>query len=273
MAPQEFEEVRRLAYSSFGLELKAGKEELVSSRLGKLVRAGRFRSFREYCDAVRSDATGQSLAAMIDALATNHTAFLREPEHFRFLRERVVPALMKRPSIEIWSAACSTGEEPWTLAFLLNDACPGKNIRILATDISGRALKAAQQATYSAERCQTLPPDWVSRFFSADGSSPPLYQVRADVRRQVKFRRLNLIEEISGIRPLPVIFCRNVMIYFDRETQTRLIRKLAHCLEPGGYLFVGHAESLTRVSHGLEYVRPAVYRKPVIKEGKWIASW
>jgi chemotaxis protein methyltransferase CheR len=273
LAPREFEEVRKLAYGSFGLELKPGKEELVSARLGNLVRKGNFRSFGDYCAWVRSDASGRSLAAMIDALATNHTAFLREPDHFQFLRERVLPELAARRTLELWSAACSTGEEVWTLACLINESFPARDVRILASDVSGKALRTAQNARYPAERCQDLPSAWLARFFAAQGRPVQAYQVRPEICRQAAFRRLNLIETISGVGPLPVIFCRNVMIYFDRATQEKVVRQLTGCLEPGGYLFVGHAESLTRVPHCLEYIRPAVYRKPVKREGKWTKSW
>jgi len=270
---RDFEEIRGLAYRSFGLELKPGKEELVTARLRRLVRNGNFRSFHEYCEWVRADSSGRSLAAMIDALATNHTSFLREPDHFQFLRERILPALAGRATVEAWSAACSTGEEVWTLACIMNECLPSSAVRILASDISGKALRTAQAATYPVERCQGLPAGWLSRFFAAEGRPTRAYQVRPEIRQQVTFRRLNLIESISGILPVPVIFCRNVMIYFDRSTQEKVIRQLAGCLEPGGYLFVGHAESLTRVSHSLEYVRPAVYRKPAGREGKWTKSW
>jgi chemotaxis protein methyltransferase CheR len=199
---------------------------------------------------------------MIDALATNHTAFLREPDHFRFLCQHVLPPLASRPSLEIWSAACSTGEEVWTLAFLLNEALPSRTIRIAATDISNKALKFAERAIYPDDRCQGLRADWLSRYFVPEGGSPHAYRVCPRIRMQASFRRINLVKPYTWQRQFTVIFCRNVMIYFDRETQEHVVGQLAACLEPGGYLFVGHAESLTRISHSLEYVQPAVYRKP-----------
>jgi chemotaxis protein methyltransferase CheR len=267
LAPAEFDEVRRLARGSFGLDLKPGKEEMVQARLRRLVEGGGFRSFREYCRHVSRD--NRALAAMIDALATNHTSFLREPEHFDFLRSQVLPGLAGRKPLEVWSAACSTGEEVWTLAMVLNDALPGNRIRIAATDISNKALRMAAAGAYSEERCQNVPGLWLSRYFEAGPARPRTYVVSPRMRGQVMFRRLNLLEPYCWPRRFPVIFCRNVMIYFDQETQDRVIRQLAGCLEPGGYLFVGHAESLARVAHGLEYVRPAVYRKPAGSEGRW----
>ena len=269
LAPQEFEQIRQLAYRTFGLDLKAGKEELVSARLRKLVRGGGFHSFQDYYRSVVQDHTGQSLLAMIDALATNHTSFLREPDHFQFLRDQVVPWLATRDDIDVWSAACSTGEEVWTLAMVLDEALPHRRARITASDISNKALGFAQRAVYPLERCRGLSAAWLSRYFTPDGRPPASYRVTSALRTQVVFRRLNLIESYSWPRPFPVIFCRNVMIYFDQPTQERVIAGLAQHLEPGGYLFVGHAESLTRVSHSLEYVRPAIYRKPEKKEARW----
>ena len=272
LAAHEFEQIRQLAYRTFGLDLRSGKEELVSARLRRLVKGGGFRSFQEYYRHVLGDDTGEALAAMIDALATNHTAFLREPDHFDYLRQKVLPGLASRDRVEVWSAACSSGEEVWTLAFLLNDALPSRSIRITATDISHKVLRFAERAVYPADRCQTLPAAWLSRYFVSQGRPATAYAVCPQVRSQAAFRRLNLVEGFSWPRPFPVIFCRNVMIYFDRQTQEQLVGRLAGCLEPGGYLFVGHAESLTRVAHSLEYMRPAVYRKPEKRESKWNRS-
>ncbi len=269
LAPAEFEEIRRLARSSFGLDLKAGKEELVSARLRRLVGAGHHRSFRDYCRHVLEDRTGQALALMIDALATNHTAFLREADHFEFLREHVLPALATRQGAEIWSAACSTGEEVWTLACVLSEGLPGRRLVIQASDVSGKVLSIAAQGVYPADRCRELPATWLKRYFVAEGKPATNYRIRGELRQMARFHRINLVEPLAWQSQFPVIFCRNVMIYFDKETQEQVVRRLAECLEPGGYLFVGHAESLSRVSHSLEYVRPAIYRKP----GKRSASW
>jgi chemotaxis protein methyltransferase CheR len=269
---RDFEQIRQLAYGTFGLDLKPGKEELVSARLRRVLRQGGFRSFQDYYRHVQADRTGVALAALIDALATNHTAFLREPEHFTFLRDNVLPSLATREILELWSAACSTGEEVWTLAMVLNEALPSRRISITATDISNKALRAAQAAEYPPDRCQGIPATWLSRYFVPGTGPVKTYQVAPRVRAQVNFRRMNLVESFSWPRPFPVVFCRNVMIYFDRQTQEQVVRRLTACLEPGGYLFVGHAESLTRITHTLEYVRPAVYRKPGTKEGRWNRS-
>ncbi|MEI9976448.1 MAG: protein-glutamate O-methyltransferase CheR [Ignavibacteriota bacterium] len=272
LGPRDFEQIRQLAYGTFGLDLKPGKEELVSARLRRLLRKGGFRSFQDYYRHVLADQTGVALAAMVDALATNHTSFMREPDHFTFLREEVLPSLASRDTIEIWCAACSTGEEVWTLAMLLNEAHPQRRISIQASDISNKALGAARAAEYPSDRCEGIPAAWLSRYFVSGSGPSKTYSVHPRIRAQASFRRLNLVENFSLGRLFPVIFCRNVMIYFDRQTQEQVVGRLAAALEPGGYLFVGHAESLTRITHSLEYVRPAVYRKPRKKEIPWSKS-
>ncbi len=263
---EEFEQIRTLAHRTFGLDLRPGKEEMVSARLGRLVVAGGHGSYGEYARAVAADRSGASLAALIDALTTNHTSFLREADHFEFFRQRIAPQLALRPVAEIWCAACSSGEEVWTLACVWNEINPGRKLRIFASDISNKALARAQAGEYSKEACAAAPAAWLSRYFertrTAARNAEPGYRVGPLLRSQAEFRRVNLMEPLPWPRPFPVIFCRNVMIYFDRATQQSLVRRLTDCLEPGGYLFTGHAESLTGVPHGLDYVQPALYRKP-----------
>lgn len=261
----EFDEIRSLAYRSFGLDLKPGKEEMVSARLGRLVVAGGHGSYREYARSVAADGTGASLAALIDALTTNHTSFLREPDHFDYFRQNVAPKLAERAGAEIWCAACSSGEEVWTLACIWNETNPGRKLRIHATDISNKVLAKAKSAEYTREACATLPASWLSRYFErmppASPQGQPGYRVGPLLRSQTEFRRLNLMQPLPWSQRFPAIFCRNVMIYFDRPTQQNLVHRLTECLEPGGFLFTGHAESLAGVAHGLEYVQPALYRK------------
>jgi len=267
LAPQDFQQIRELAYQSFGLDLKPGKEELVTARLQRLVRHGGFHSYQEYCRHVRNDSTGESLLALIDALTTNHTSFLREPEHFEFLRSNLLPRLRRRETVAVWSAACSTGEELWTLAFLLHEVLAAAHIQLIGSDISRKALARSQAATYSAERVSVLPATWVQAYLTAEGHPPAYYRVKPAIRAEASFRRLNLVKPFSWPIPFPIVFCRNVMIYFDRPMQQRVVTGLEASLEPGGYLFIGHAESLTGIDHHLEYVRPAVYRKPVGRRG------
>ena len=259
--PKEFAQVRELAQSAFGLDLRIGKERLVSARLGKHLRSGGFRNFEEYLRFVRADGSGEALLALIDALTTNHTSFLREPEHFRFLETRVLPAL-ERPSVTLWSAACSTGEEPYSLLFTALEARRTvRDVRVIATDISTRVLRVAQQGIYASDRIATLPPAWVQKYFDRHaGREPGMWRVKPQYRALVEFRRLNLMETLPPSFSFPVVFCRNVLIYFNRDTQEGVVNRLVRTLEPGGYLFTGHAESLTGINHPLTYVRPAVYQ-------------
>jgi chemotaxis protein methyltransferase CheR len=261
----EFEMIRELAFRTFGLDLRGGKERLVATRLGKHLRAGGFRTFRQYYDRVKADTSGELLVSMIDSLTTNHTAFMREPSHFDFLRGLLKGDLRNRKRIDIWCAASATGEEPYTLLLTALTAFdPGlpPDVRILATDISTRALSVAKRAWYSSERLSTLPPGWASRFFDRlPDTAPGSLQVKAKLRAQVTFERVNLIEPLRVSGAYPIIFCRNVMIYFNKTTQGDVVNRLAAKLEPGGYLFIGHSESLSGVEHALQYVRPAVYRK------------
>ena len=265
LGPREFEQIRSLAHRAFGLDLKTGKEELVSARLQRLVRDGGFRSFQDYYRNILDDRTGVALARMIDALTTNHTAFLRESDHFDFLKARAGELARRRRPLEVWSAACSTGEEVWSIGCALSEVLPTSQIHIWGTDISNKVLRTAAAGLYPADRCCGLPASWLSHYFEAQDQRPEQYRVSAALRARVTFRRLNLVEPLAWPHCFPVIFCRNVMIYFDLATQERVVRQLEHFLEPGGYLFIGHAESLTRLPHALEYVRPAIYRKPETK--------
>jgi len=271
LTAREFQELSRLAYDYAGLDLRSGKEQLVMTRLGKKLRELNLASFQEYCRHVAEDRTGEALVAMIDALTTNHTSFFREPAHFDFLRRTILPWLRQRERIGVWSAACSTGEEPYSIAIsLLEEMGPEarRKAHILATDISTRALAKARRGIYPAERFEGLAMHQLrSHLLRGEERWRGWYQVRKDVRALIEFRRVNLMESIALLGPFPVIFCRNVMIYFDRPTQQDLVRRLAERLEVGGYLLVGHAESLNGLDHPLQYVRPAVYRKPAMSDG------
>ena len=261
LAPQEFEQFRQLAYRTFGLDLKTGKEELVSARLRKLVRGGGFRSFQDYYRSIVQDRTGESLLAMIDALATNHTSFLREPDHFHFLRDEVLPQLGIHEPIDVWSAACSTGEEVWTLGMVIREVLPQRHVRISASDISNKALRFAQRAIYPLERCHGLSAAWLARYFTADGKPPAGYQIGSVLRALATFRRINLVESYAWPHPFPIIFCRNVMIYFDRPTQERLVNRACEFLGAQGHLLIGHSESLTGLRVPLRCIRPSIYQR------------
>ena len=265
LKPHEFTQVRRMMHENFGVDLQ-GKEVLIEARLGKKMRELGHRSFRQYYEYVQQDKTGEALTAMVDALTTNHTSFFREPQHFDFLRTVVVPAWKPGSPLRIWSAACSTGEEPYSIAFTMLEAMgpsAADSLQILATDISSRVLSTASRGMYPASRFQSLPPDLLRRhLLKGFGEAEGQYLVKKEVRARIEFRRLNLMEDFSGVGMFPVIFCRNVMIYFDQPTQQRLVTRLAAQLEEGGHLLIGHAESLNGIDHGLQYVCPATYRKP-----------
>lgn len=269
LEPGDFDRIAKLAYDQFGLTLAKGKEELVKARLASKMRKLGISSFRKYVEQVRADPTGGLLVEMIDALATNHTSFLREPAHFDFLRDTLLPAwrkeLARHEPLWIWSAACSSGEEPYSIAMWLaehsgEDAT--RRFKILATDISTKILAAAQRGIYSTERLAGVPVTWRNKYFQPAPGAPGNWQVSPAIRGMVEFQRLNLVENFRSPRMHPLIFCRNVMIYFDPPTQQRVVTGLAQFLMPGGYLFVGHSESLSGLAQPLKYQRPAIYRKP-----------
>jgi chemotaxis protein methyltransferase CheR len=268
LTPAEFRQISDLAYERFGLDLKRGKEALVAARLGKKLRKLGFGTFAEYHRHVLADSTGEALIELIDALTTNHTSFLRERAHFEFLARAVNEELREISALRVWSAACSSGEEPYSLAMCLAEAVarpPAKNargFRILATDISTRVLASARRAVYPAGRFDDIPEAWRRAYLlRGRGESQGFYKIKPELAQLVEFARLNLIEPFPAREPFQVIFCRNVMMYFDKATQQNIVQRLAQCLVRGGYLFVGHSESLTGVDHGLQYVRPAVYRQ------------
>ncbi len=265
----EFEKISRLVYSHCGINLHDGKKELVKARLSKRIREGNFTSFADYYDYVKTGEGTDEFIAMIDSLSTNLTSFFREDGHFRAL-SRIVPALIReaggrgRPRLRLWSAGCSTGEEPYTMAVTALEAAQGLNaeIRILATDISTRVLQKARQGIYPADRVKSVPPDLLRKYFQmGQGNWAGQYRVKKDVRDLVSFERFNLMEPPAAGEPFDVIFCRNVMIYFDKKTQEGLVNRFHGRLARGGYLFIGHSESLTGLSHAFQYLEPSLYRK------------
>jgi chemotaxis protein methyltransferase CheR len=265
LSPLAFDRICGLVNKRAGIELGEGKQALVSARLGKKLRETGCATYEEYLKLIEGDRTGESLIALIDALTTNYTSFLRESTHFDRLKQ-ILPALASRPSIQIWCAAAATGEEPYTLAITMLETLgmeAHSRCRVLATDISTRALTAARKGVYPLDRLQDAPKAWFSRYWlKGEGQSAGMCKVKPEVARMVEFRRLNLIEQFTLPGLYPVVFCRNVMIYFSKATQEKVVARMSLFLEPGGYLFVGHSESLTGIAHALEVIAPAVYRKP-----------
>ncbi len=263
LSTSQFARVASLTYRIAGINLGAGKEGLVRSRLSKRLRELSLPGFDPYLELVErgTDAGARELALMIDALTTNKTSFFREPAHFEFMRARMLPEMPAgRDPIRIWSAGCSTGEEPYTIGMVLRDAAARglkREARILATDISPRVVAQARAASYTAEQIADIPAD--GRRWLAPGAAAGRWQVAEAVRSLVTFAHLNLMGDWPMQGPFDAIFCRNVMIYFDKVTQARLVDRFHSLLRPGGYLFVGHSESLSGLDHEFRYVQPAVY--------------
>lgn len=265
LAEKDFREVCDLIYQISGIYLRDGKEPLVKSRLMKRLRALGIRSYREYLSHVKGEGGAQELEWMVDVLTTNKTSFFREAQHFHFLAEKVFPRLQHR-KLRFWSSACSSGEEPYTLAMFLREKLPNvdhRDVKVLATDISFRVLERAVRGVYPEDSLGEIPVAWRSKYFSPTGENgmQSLYKVKANIRSMIHYARLNLMGSWPMKGPFQIIFCRNVMIYFDRNTQQNLVRRFWSILEEGGYLFVGHAEGLSSISHKFRYVRPAVYQK------------
>lgn len=263
LTAEQFSRVAGLLYDHCGIAMRPGKEGLVRARLAKRLRKLSMTDFSTYLDFVGSNPAHEEFREMVDALTTNKTSFLRERAHFDYLRDEVLPT--QRNSVRIWSAGCSSGEEPYTLAMLLQDHVQtggsATDMRILATDISQRILSAAQAATYTADLMADVPPEWQRRYWirTTNSGGAEGFTASPSLRNIVKFARLNLMESWPMNGPFDAIFCRNVMIYFDKQTQQRLVERFWSLLRPGGHLFVGHSESLTGTAHRFRYVQPAVY--------------
>ena len=266
ISPEEFQRFRTLIYGESGIALNDEKHGLVSSRLSKRLRALGLSTFSDYYEHVTRDSNREEFTRMLDLISTNKTDFYREPRHFDFLREEILPQLESDKVIRIWSSACSSGEEPYTIAMTLYDsvADPAQwDWKILATDLSTRMLEQAEAGVYDEERVHDVPPETVKRhFLRGRGSREGMLKVKPHLSGMVRFRRVNLMDERFPIKtPLDLIFCRNVMIYFDRPTQERLVNKFYQYLKPGGHLLIGHSESLQWVAHPFTTVAPTIYRK------------
>ncbi len=260
----QFARITRLLHDHAGIRMREGKEGLVRARLTKRLRKLGMPDFDAYLSFVEQEPGKKEFAEMIDALTTNKTSFLREASHFDFLRDSVFPTLTG--AVRIWSAGCSSGEEPYTLAMLANESFSDigkRDVRILATDLSHRVLATAKAAVYPAEHMADVPNAWLSKYWvkKADAGGRPAYEANPSLRRLVHFAKLNLMEQWPMKGPFDAILCRNVMIYFDKSTQQQLVERYWALLRPGGHLFVGHSESLTGLNHKFRYVMPAVYVK------------
>ena len=266
MDRKTFDRFREIVYASSGIALSDGKESLVSARVGKRMRALGMSDFDDYLQRLQDDDSGEETVQLLDAISTNVTSFFREPEHFEFVAD-VCAKWMKEGQrrFRFWSAASSSGEEPYSLSMTLHETF-GSTVndwRILATDISTRVLIKAQEGIYKADTLKTVSREYRDKYFRLMRGEEPMYRVKEIVRSPVLFRRINLsLPPFSMKGPLDIVFCRNVMIYFDNDVRSRLLEEISRLLKPGGYLLVGHAESLTGLMCNMKAVRPSIYVKP-----------
>ena len=266
---RDFKNFSKLVYEKCGINLHDGKIELVRARLAKRLREGNFKDFKIYYRFVAKDENRNELVRMLDAISTNLTSFFREKKHFDFLKETVFPSYVaeknKTHILRFWSAGCSSGEEPYSLAIWLldyfNERLPF-DVKILATDISSKALALAKRGVYTSKRLANMPILFPRKYFQRGyGSQEGYFRVKQSLRELIEFNRFNLMAPFPFKKSFNVIFCRNVMIYFDKKTQQALIDKFYESLSHGGYLFVGHSESLTGIRHRFGYVMPSIYHK------------
>lgn len=265
----EFELFRKLVYTESGINLNPSKQNLVQSRLQKRLTLNKLKSFSEYYDLVVNDQSRTELGHMINCISTNKTSFFRESSHFDLINKRILPELVNRKgryTIRVWSAGCSSGEEAYTIAMILYDRTRGRGnvgAKILATDISTEALRLAIRGVYSEEQVKDVPFDIAQKFFDvSDRGDGRQFAVTERLKVMVTFRRFNLLDmHRMDNNKFDIIFCRNVMIYFDLETRNRMMKHFCNILVPGGYFFLSHSEALTGRAHDLNFVAPAVYRK------------
>lgn len=264
LSDDDFHRLTSFVQQNFGIDLSK-KRQLIAGRLSYSIKALGYSGFTPFIDHLLHAKDPSELELMLNRLTTNYTFFMREPEHFSFFRNTILPDLVRRHErdrvLSIWSAGCASGEEPYTISMYLMDylgAETGRwDARVLATDISQQALAKAEDGRY--ELPQTIPDHWRSRYFVRDGNEGQ-YRVAPKIRDNVIFRTFNLMDPIRFRLKFDVIFCRNVMIYFDRETKDKLISRFCEATVPGGYLLIGHSETLG-VNPGYRYLAPATFRK------------
>lgn len=264
---QEFEKFSKYIRSNFGISLSNKKMTFLTSRLNSILEKSDFNTFSDYYDYVTNDKNGDSVIEMLNKITTNYTYFYREEKHFEYLKDIVLPYLIEKEKntkdLKIWSAGCSSGEEPYTLQMIIKDALKDRQMhwdtQLLATDISTKALTKAQRGIYSNESVEKMPKNWRDKYFSKYDEENVV--VKDIIKKEIIFKRFNLMDSFPFKKKFHVIFCRNVMIYFNNETKNQLIDKFYEFTEPGGYLFIGHSESLDRNHCKYNYLQPAVYRK------------
>lgn len=272
LSDKDYEFIRSLIYKETRINLGDGKRELVSARVGKRLRAIDCPSYESYCEALRKNPNSTEFYNLIDAISTNHTFFFREINHFNFLEQVALPEfaagkLGNKSKLNIWSCACSTGEEPYSVSITLAEyfeKLSGADWQIDCSDISTRVLKFASEGIYDIDKLKQVKPEWKRKYFQKGERQMEGYcRVQPTLAKKISFQRVNLFEpSFPWKNKFQIIFCRNVMIYFDRKTQEELVARLSQYLVPGGYLLIGHAESLAGINHPYNTVKPAVYKLP-----------
>jgi len=265
LTTDEFNKIRDYIKANYGISLSNEKKTLVHSRLRSTIQELGMTTFSEYFDYIVKDKSGEALTRFVNKITTNHTFFMRETEHFDYFRNVALPYVEEKYSsqkdLRLWCAACSSGEESVTLQIIAQEFFQGKNwnTQILATDISANVLDKAVAGIYSNEALKAFPGDWSGKYFSKVDAQ--FSKVNPEIQKQIVYRRLNLMDAFPFKKTFQIIFCRNVMIYFDSATREQVVKKFYNVMEPGGYLFIGHSESISNSGTGFQYIKPAVYRK------------
>ncbi|HVW68820.1 MAG TPA: CheR family methyltransferase [Steroidobacteraceae bacterium] len=263
ISDSEFGQFQRFIFETAGITLSEAKKALVSGRLAKRLHACNVKNYGEYFRLLTSGQSPRELQMAVDLLTTNETYFFREPKHFQFLKKVIEARGTRSGPPRIWSAAGSTGEEAYSIAMLLEDCLPGQAWDVLASDISTRVLERARAAHYSMERIANFPPGYLQRFcLKGLDSQEGTMLVDPQLRNRVRFMQVNLNAPLPQIGTFDVVFLRNVLIYFNMETKRKVVQRVVNNIKPGGFLFIGHSESLIEVSGAVELVEPAIYQKP-----------
>ncbi len=266
---REFRAIRDLVSAQAGIVLSEAKRDMIYGRLVRRLRALDLDNFGAYCELLDSQDGAGEMEAFVNAVTTNLTSFFREAHHFEYLAQRLLPSLLQSRAgtrrLRIWSAGCSTGEEPYSLAMTLRDAIPridGWDVKILATDIDTNVLATAAAGVYGEERVRDLPQDRLRRWFrKGKGSCDGKVKVSRELQDMISFRQLNLLGAWPMRGSFDVIFCRNVVIYFDKPTQKKLFERMADQLASDGHLFIGHSESLFKVTDRFRTLGNTIYER------------
>ena len=262
----EFRFVQKIAYDRFGIFLQESKKTLIESRFSNIVANKGYNTFMPYFKMISKDENGPEITEFINRLTTNHTYFFREEKHFDFLREKLLPDLFAQEQtskdLRIWSAGCSSGEEAFTLAMIIDDMLGDKkkiwDTQILATDISQRVLEKANLGIYDKDTLSRIDPLFKKHYFVPINER---YQIKANIRSEVIFRKFNLTHPFMFKRKFHIIFCRNVLIYFDKTSKDAVLTKFYNALHHGGHLFIGHSETIENAEIGFKFVAPSIYMK------------